>query len=120
MLDAGRAFEMSAQATTGNTAAEGSRTAELDRQSNITPADDTTLDHWSYTNALVNFQLAGSGLPPSGDDASWERGVGLLTPGFGLATALPVLSSGVSVELQNLSRQLQSFAGIQEGFANLN
>ena len=119
MLDAARQFGPSANSAPSESSVPSSTGIETGSHDDHRNDAATMLDHWSYTNALINFHLSGAELPELGSDIAWGHVHG--SPGFGaeLAMTSPALAGAVVSELQSLYGQLRPFAGIQEGLATL-
>ncbi len=119
MLDAAQRFDPLANSGSSESAVPSSAGIETGSHDDSGSDPATMLDHWSYTNALINFHLSAAGLPELGADIS--RGYVHGSPGFGaeLAMTSPALAGAVASELHSLYGQLRPFAGIQEGLLHL-
>ena len=75
-------------------------------------AANTGLTSWALTNALVNFQLAGSNTAAMGGDLAYQYGKNGTLAGIGITPAIDVLSNA---SLGTSAQTLQPLSGLQVG-----
>jgi trimeric autotransporter adhesin len=90
--------------------------AGLVRAFDTARAANTGLTSWALTNALVNFQLAGSDSAALGGDLAYQYGKNGTLAGIGITPALDVLSSAA---LGTSAQALTPLAGLQTGTQRL-
>ncbi|UCV17068.1 hypothetical protein KI612_08085 [Quatrionicoccus australiensis] len=79
-------------------------------------AANTSLTSWALTNALTNFQLAGSDSAALGGDIAYQYGKNGTLAGIGATAALNTLSD---TALGSSAQTLSPLAGLQTGSARL-